>query len=190
MNLDALCSRILDRPIDQLRYFTAPVSAWPYDPDQPERQRIYLRALRTLPNVSVHHGQFMSHSKWRPLSDSIDPTGVNRPDYVKVSVSEEKGSDVNLAAYLIHDAHMGRFDEAAVITNDTDLVEPIRIVVEEIGMPVGLISPAVLKGRYPHADLRNVASFNRKLRRGDIKKSQFPDVLRDDVGEISKPSAW
>ena len=42
---------------------------------------------------------------------------------------EEKGSDVNLAAYLLDDAWQDRFEAAAVLSNDTDRVTPIRMVV-------------------------------------------------------------
>ena len=41
---------------------------------------------------------------------------------------EEKGSDVNLSAHLLNDVWKGLFDAAAVISNDTDLVTPIRMV--------------------------------------------------------------
>ena len=33
---------------------------------------------------------------------------------------EEKGSDVNLAAYLLNDAWMNLFEAAVVVSNDTD----------------------------------------------------------------------
>jgi hypothetical protein len=46
--------------------------------------------------------------------------------YARVIKTEEKGSDVNLATHLLHDAHMGRFDVAGVISNDSDLLEPIK----------------------------------------------------------------
>ena len=35
--------------------------------------------------------------------------------FAKVIKTEEKGSDVNLATHLLHDAHMGRFDVAVVV---------------------------------------------------------------------------
>ncbi|HEX3443950.1 MAG TPA: hypothetical protein VHS80_04480 [Chthoniobacterales bacterium] len=35
--------------------------------------------------------------------------------------TEEKGSDVNLGVHLVRDAFKASFDEAAVLTNDTDL---------------------------------------------------------------------
>ena len=54
---------------------------------------------------------------------------------------EEKGSDVNLAAYLLNDAWEGRFDAVAVISNDTDLVTPTRMVTAERGKPVFIVCP-------------------------------------------------
>ena len=41
---------------------------------------------------------------------------------------EEKGSDVNMAAHLLNDAWQDLFESAVVISNDTDLVVPIRMV--------------------------------------------------------------
>jgi hypothetical protein len=52
--------------------------------------------------------------------------------FAKVIKTEEKGSDVNLATHLLHDAQMGRFDVAVVISNDSDLLEPIKIVRQEL----------------------------------------------------------
>ncbi len=54
---------------------------------------------------------------------------------------EEKGSDVNLAAHLLNDAWNNSFDVAAVISNDTDLETPIRMVVNERRKPVYIICP-------------------------------------------------
>ena len=55
---------------------------------------------------------------------------------------EEKGSDVNLAAYILNDAWKGLFDVAVVITNDTDLVVPIEIVTKELNRPVYVVCPS------------------------------------------------
>jgi hypothetical protein len=49
-------------------------------------------------------------------------------------------SDVNLATHLLHDAHMGRFDVAVVISNDSDLLEPIKIVREHLGKKAGILN--------------------------------------------------
>ena len=52
--------------IDRLLYFTAHVSGIS-DSGAPARQHAYLSALRTLPEVEVHFGSFLSKTVWRPL---------------------------------------------------------------------------------------------------------------------------
>jgi uncharacterized LabA/DUF88 family protein len=164
--------------VERVNFYTAAVSA-KIDPDAPAKQRIYLNALETLPEVAIHRGNFLVNDKWVRAKA---PEGV--PEYVKASVSEEKGSDVNLASHLIRDAFQNRFDVAAVITNDTDLVEPIRIVAQEIGLPVGILSPV----ENPAKSLKQVASFLRHIRPGHLSAAQFPDQIEGT--EIVRPESW
>ena len=98
---------------------------------------------------------------------------------------EEKGSDVNLAAHLLNDAWKGLFDAAVVISNDTDLVTPIRMVTAERGKPVFIVCP----GRWQIAPkLSQAASYVRHVRVAQLKAAQFPDML-PGTG-ISKPAGW
>jgi hypothetical protein len=66
----------------------------PHNLSAPVDQQIYLRALRTIPNLSITYGHFLTHSVRMALS------GVNPAQRVWVDKTEEKGSDVNLAAHL------------------------------------------------------------------------------------------
>ena len=98
---------------------------------------------------------------------------------------EEKGSDVNLAAHLLNDAWKGRFDAAAVISNDTDLVTPIRMVTSERGKPVFIVCPS----RWQIAPkLRQAASRVRHIRAAQLKAAQFPDTLAGS--RIARPVGW
>ena len=106
---------------------------------------------------------------------------------MKVIKVEEKGSDVNLASHLMLDALQGSFDIAAVLSNDSDLVEPIRIVTRVLGKPVGLLSPVP----NPTLELMNVASFIRRISVSDLAASQFPDpVMWADGSTLNKPITW
>ena len=81
----ALCRAIL-RPtndIRRIRYFTANVSGKP-DPDAPLRQQAYLRALKTVPEVTLHHGRFLVTEKWAALA--VPPPMFIRPNPVTVYV--------------------------------------------------------------------------------------------------------
>ena len=60
---------------------------------------------------------------------------------VRVVKMEEKGSDVNIATYMLTDAFRGDCDQLIVITNDSDLAEPIRIINKELKIPVGVFNP-------------------------------------------------
>ncbi len=55
--------------INKIRYFTARVNAPPYDPQKPQRQAIYLRALATIPSLTIHYGTFLSHVVKMPLAN-------------------------------------------------------------------------------------------------------------------------
>ena len=165
-----------------IKYFTALVSSRPSNPDQSLRQQLYLRALKTVPGVSIHYGHFLTHEVTMPL---VTPAG-QRQQYARVVKTEEKGSDVNLATHLLHDAHMGRFDIAVVVSNDSDLLEPIKIVREELGKKVGLLNPHRNPSRalLPHID------FIKAIRAGVLGASQFPPTLTDAHGTFTKPASW
>ena len=61
LDLSLLCRRLLPKArIHRIRYFTALVTPRPNDPGQRTRQEIYLRALRTIPNLSIHLGRFLA----------------------------------------------------------------------------------------------------------------------------------
>lgn len=186
LNVHELCKTLL-RPGDDLqtiKYYTALIKPRPNDPSAPIRQQIYLRALRTLPNLSVHFGHFLSHTVKMPLASSVQ-RGV-AIQYVNVLKTEEKGSDVNLATHLLHDAHKGSFTLAIVVSNDSDLVEPIRIVRGELGKRVGLFNPQ----KHPSVELSHNVDFVKNIRKGLLKICQFPNVMKDSQGEFHKPAEW
>ncbi len=113
------------------------------------------------------------------------------PNAVKAQVftMEEKGSDVNLAVHLVNDAWAGRFDAAVVVSNDTDLVEPIRIVAQELGKPVYLLTPPNPFGAA--TPLVRVATHQRHIRRSHLMAARFPDpVVGADGHLIAKPANW
>jgi hypothetical protein len=103
---------------------------------------------------------------------------------VDVHWMEEKGSDVNLACHLVNDAWAGRFEAAAVLSNDSDLIEPIKIVNQELKKPVILLCPV----NNPHIALSHVASSVRHIKHSDLKSSLFPDTIPGT--KLVKPLTW
>ena len=99
--------------IGRIRYFTALVTSRPGDPTQAQRQQAYLRALQTVPNLTIHYGHLLPKTKRRPLARR-PRTG---PRVVEILDTEEKGSDVNLASYLLLDGFEDEYELAVVISN-------------------------------------------------------------------------
>ncbi len=123
LDIGQLAQRLLsNHQINRIRYFTARVSNRPNDPTKARRQEVYIRALQTVPSLSVHYGHFIEKTKFRPLARP-PRTGTRM---VEIRDTEEKGSDVNLATYLLLDGFDNEYDLAVVITNDSDLKLPIK----------------------------------------------------------------
>lgn len=190
-----LVRRILDpkNEVTKVRYFTARVSGR-LDPDAPRRQQLYLDALSSIPEIQIHYGTFLEKPKYAGL---VVPTLQRIPDnqipfrpwpnVAYVWKTEEKGSDVNIATYLLLDGFQRSYEVAAVLSNDSDLVEPIRLTTLILGKPVGLLSPV----NNPQKALREAASFVRHVRVSDVAASQFPNpVVLADGAAICKADTW
>ncbi len=165
--------------IGRIRYFTALVVNRPGDPTQQQRQQTYLRALQTVPNLSIHYGYFLVNTKWRPLAKHPQ-TG---PRTVEILNTEEKGSDVNLASYLLMDGFENDYEMAVVISNDSDLLLPIMMARTKLGKQIGVFDPS----RRRSFELHDAASWYRPLRRGPLSASLFPGTLSDAQGDFTKP---
>jgi hypothetical protein len=94
LDLGALCRRLLPNDeINRIRYFTAVIKDRSDDPKKRQRQLAYLRALKTIPNLDIHTGYYLSH----PVRMRLANPPPDGPATVEVIRSEEKSSDVNLA---------------------------------------------------------------------------------------------
>ena len=167
--------------IHRIRYFTARVDRRPPHFQQHQQQQAYLRALKTIPNLSIHYGQFRT----RPVQMRLEKPRRVGPKTVRVLKTEEKGSDVNLASYLLLDTFRKDCEVAVVVSNDADLKTPIELAMRE-GVRVGVLNPHKPEKR--SLDLR--PTFVKQLHRGPIAASQFAPILHDASGEIRKPKDW
>jgi hypothetical protein len=183
LDLAALSARLLPKDrINRIRYFTATVSTRPDNPDAPQRQQVYLRALETIPGLTIHYGHYLSHVTRMPLANPRR----GRARTVEVVKTEEKGSDVNLATYLLLDTFKRDCEVAVVISNDSDLKLPIEVAQSELGIIVGVLNP------HPPARRSRALqpTFFKQIRPSALGACQFPPVLTDARGEIRKPARW
>lgn len=188
-------------------YCTARVSGFE-DPQLPIDQDAYIRALVSANSVDVIEFGFFNHSvslaplatfgkRGKPkvfnpqlpvlVQDSSSSDIHEAKFVVSFAKWEEKGTDVNLASYLLIDTFSNEIDAAIVISNDSDLKFPIQEVRKHI--PVGTVNPS---SKRTAGALRN-STFNQtenhwsyQLQQEDFFESQFPV----NVGKFRKPQNW
>lgn len=168
-----------DNKIHAIKYFTAFVNGQ-RDPLKPIRQQAYILALQRYRNVEVIFGQFKSRAVDMPYEN---PTGCNR--YARVIKTEEKGSDVNLAVNMVNDGWQDKYDMAVVCSNDTDLIEAIKIVRTDIGKKICWVTPNTV---YPSKEIAPHVDFHRKIHFKHLKRNQLPETIPGT--KIVKPGEW
>ncbi len=173
-----------DDEVRHVHYFTARVKDRDGDAGPRLRQQVYLRALATFDRVAIHEGKFLVHKRDRRKAPP--ETGL-----VRVIETSEKGSDVNLAVQLLVDGFRGRFERAVIVSNDSDLVAPIKAVRNELDLPVGVLAPISRDPhRKPSVELSRLASFTRVIREGDLDACHLPEQIQDRNGRIHRPPRW
>lgn len=178
LDLRRLAERLL-RPGQRLamvRYFTARFQRRAEYPYRHTSQDIYLKALATLPDLTIQYGHHMSKTR------------TCRNCKASWETFEEKMTDVNIAVALLRDAQHNAFDTAMLISADSDLIGPIDAVLHSC--PVKRIVVAFPPNRNSE-DLKNYATAFVKLGRRTIARSQFPAYIIDANGyPIRKPARW
>lgn len=174
-----------DYDVRLVRYFTAVLKgkASPGDPGIVSRQQVYLRALNTLDRLETHFGHF----EVRPARYRRRYRGTSESEMVDVWRPEEKGSDVNLATYLVRDAFLDAADVYVVVSNDSDLEEPVRVVASELGKRVFLI--------FPHGnESRDLVKCGHErivwIGTGKLSDSQLPNPVMANKTPIFRPAEW
>lgn len=210
LDLPAFCqSRRPDMTLGAVYYFTARIKRRFANDRAPERQSAYLRVLANQ-GVQVVEGQFRKDENWlrlvRPerthviqpalasvfgLTQNLIDSSFRRadPDLPKSFVWEygEKGSDVNLASYLLRDAYLNSLDAALVISGDSDLATPIQMT-REHGANIKVLVP---NKNVASAALRRAATHIEELHISDLGKFQLPrSFITKKGGNIVRPESW
>jgi uncharacterized LabA/DUF88 family protein len=182
LDLEALCDRVLpEDEVHRIRYFTAKITARSGETGPPKRQDIYLRALRSLPRVSVHLGQFLES---KHTAKVVTPP----PKFIEVAKTEEKGSDVNLASWMLLDAFNSDAERFVVLSNDSDLLTPLSMVKDELGYDIGILNP---HERYSRRLASCGPGLRRNVRRSDVNHCQFPQRVELGNGRaVTRPREW
>jgi hypothetical protein len=200
--------------IDRIVYCTARIDQTD-SPGSRLDQDMYIAALQCSGSVSlVEEGRYVSWAKDGPLTVSRhagahpalyqvtgheildpalplavahDPNAGHDVILATTRRREEKGSDVNVAAYLLRDVLTGQVDAAVVITNDSDLGLPLQMARDVV--PIGTVNPQT---GYLAGALRGLPTDGvgrhwwRQLTPLDFRAHQLPDP----VGPYRTPVGW
>lgn len=167
------------RPGQQLaavHYFTARIRANGHNVEDIRRQSLYIEALQTLPDTTLHFGHYLDKPR------RCRQCGALWMGY------EEKMTDVNIASQMLSDAFDDRFDTALIVSADSDLTTPVSKVRQRF--PAKRVVIAEPPGRHSTA-LCNVASGYFTIGEAKFRASQLPDqVQRADGFVLSRPIHW
>ncbi|MGZ3386197.1 MAG: hypothetical protein ACXWNF_14240, partial [Isosphaeraceae bacterium] len=87
------------------------------------------------------------------------------------------------------DAFDDDYEVVVVVSNDSDLAEPIRLVRQKFGKKVLVLHPCG-PGRTRSIELRWVATKSLSVDVSLLGACQFPPTLTDANGTIHKPASW
>jgi hypothetical protein len=169
-----------DCEIQDVYYFTSPIKRFE-DAEQAGRQEIFWAALRATGGVTRVMGKFEKQPANRRLhADSTTS--------VYVWDIKEKGSDVNLASLLLHDAYEQACERAAVVSDDSDLALPVEIAARVLPAGVYVFNPN--KAKVAGGGLRSRATHYEWIPDTAFAACQLPSDVRGPRGAISKPGDW
>ncbi len=193
LDLVMLFESVLDSlNVTKVHYFTTEIiPTYGSDPTAPSRHREYLRALKVSNNkLVIHFGRFQkekTHLRVHPFTnDEIS----GEPKTTRIFQLVEKQSDVNLASRMVADLLLGECDIAYIVTNDSDHVGQLKMLINEFGKDVGLIFPTK-EGQRDSKELKAL-NFKEIIQLEDdvILRCQLPEILYDKDGQISRPEKW
>ena len=174
LNLQKLAEQFLkpNQTLVETKYFTTIVK---YPDDKRRRQQVFLEALQTLPNLSVFYGHFLS-----------DPVTCHQCGHT-YTTHHEKMTDVNISVELMKDAFQDRFDVAFLISADSDLVSPVRIVQQLF--PKKKVISIFPPGRFSSA-LKRISAGTLRIGHVNLSKSLFPERVNKNGIALDRPNRW
>jgi len=114
------------------------------------------------------------------------PRPISLASYVTVWDTEEKGSDVSLASFMLVDGFKCPYEVAVVASDDSDLLDPVRLIRSELGLKVGVVRVRAHRASVFRAEV----DFVRSVRRWHFATCQLPDVIDVPGGSIRRPEGW
>jgi uncharacterized LabA/DUF88 family protein len=169
LDLSALMRKFIDpavHEIVEIYYFSAYMT---WNSARAERHKAYVGALQQT-GIKPVMGRFKGKEIYCKACKSV------------FDAHEEKESDVNIATHLVSDAYEGRFDQAFLATNDSDLLGPIRLIRERFPQKgIKMIAPPFRK----HSkELWGIATHRAKIVEEHLLSCRLPEIFETADGRV------
>jgi len=153
-------------------YFTA-LATW--DTDKVQRQKLFIRAQESF-GVKTVYGEFRSIFRRCHICGKT------------YSTFEEKETDVNIAIKLLEQAHLNTYDNAVILSGDSDQIPVLRTIKEYFpAKKIGVLIPFGGKAKL----LSQESNFHSKIGMKQLRPSRFPDKMTlTDGSQIYCPKPW
>jgi NYN domain len=141
------------------------------------RHQLYVQALKQI-DIEVVLGRFKKKDILCKNCETM------------FTAHEEKESDVNIACHLISDAHRDLFDQAFIVTRDSDLSGPLRFITELFPKKrVKVIAPPK---RQHSKELWSLAALRASINETHLERCLLPAQFVDAEGRVTllRPSEY
>jgi uncharacterized LabA/DUF88 family protein len=174
LNLYLLSENLLknDQILVEVKYFTSKITN---NSKKEVRQKIYLEALNEV-GVRIYLGHYQkTNIKCFYCGNSW------------VSFNE-KMTDVNIATEMLNDAVNDRYDMAMLISGDSDLLPPIKLIHKSYGDKRVFVAFPPRRSNY---SIKENAKGSYIIGRKKIADSQFSTIIHKKDGYVlTKPKEW
>lgn len=158
--------------LSDVYYFTA-LATW--SPDKVVNHKLFIRAQESF-GVKTIYGEFRKVKKHcRECGKMYD-------------TFEEKETDVNIAIKLFEQAKRDTYDNAIILSGDSDQVPAIRAIKRNFpAKKIGVLIPPGRRAKF----LKQEADACFKIESLQLSTSRLPDVISlEDGTEIHCPESW
>lgn len=174
LNVRLLAEKILNQNqiLEKVIYFTSRVNG---NPDKQKRQSTYLEALE-VKNIDIIYGQYNFNTEECKRCGNV------------WSNPKEKMTDVNIATHILVDAFNDNFDMAVLISGDSDLVPPLKIINSQFKDKRVFVA---FPPKRNSVALKNQSKGSMVIGRKTLKESQLEESIKNKFGfKLSKPKEW
>ena len=175
LNVKLLCEGLLlpNQQLIQTKYFTSRIRG---NPSKCARQDAFIRAIKTIPGISVRKGRY-----------STKTYECRNCSQIK-KLPSEKMTDVRIASEMVSDAHLNKYDTAFLITGDKDFVPAIEIIKSQLSRKCVVV---IFPPNRQCDDLKKIANVALHISKGLLRRSLLPRVITLPHGRtITCPPSW